>query len=46
MLLYQLLRPLAYMTIRDESKWKIDLLLPVIFALILGSAIICYHQGQ
>jgi hypothetical protein len=34
MLLYQLLRPLAYMTIRDESTWKIDLLLPLVFALI------------
>ncbi|MEY9731724.1 hypothetical protein [Bradyrhizobium yuanmingense] len=33
MLLYQLLRPLAYMTIKDESKWKIDILLPLCFAI-------------
>lgn len=34
MLLYQLLRPLAYLSIRDRSKWKIDLLLPLIFAIL------------
>jgi hypothetical protein len=34
MLLYQLLRPLSYMSIRDESKWKIDILLPAIFSLL------------
>lgn len=33
MLLYQLLRPLHYTAIRDESKWKIDFLLPFLFAL-------------
>lgn len=39
MLLYQLLRPLSYMEIRDASKWKIDVLLPIIFTIIITVAI-------
>ncbi|HEV7255446.1 MAG TPA: hypothetical protein VGN97_20390 [Mesorhizobium sp.] len=35
MLLYQLLRPLSYMTIRDASKWKIDILLPTLLSIFL-----------
>lgn len=35
MLLYQLLRPISYMAIRDASKWKIDILLPMIFGIIV-----------
>lgn len=33
MLLYQLLRPISYMSIRDASKWKIDILLPIMFGI-------------
>jgi hypothetical protein len=32
MVLYQLSRPLAYLTIHDSSKWKIDWLLPFVFS--------------
>lgn len=39
MLMYQLLRPLAYLIIRDVSKWKIDLLIPAIFSGITTIAI-------
>jgi len=41
MLLYQLLRPLSYMEIRDASKWKIDALLPFIFTVVI-TVIIAY----
>ncbi|MEW9807030.1 hypothetical protein [Mesorhizobium marinum] len=34
MIMYQLLRPLAYMSIRDDSKWKIDILLPMLFSIL------------
>jgi hypothetical protein len=34
MAIYQLLRPVSYLVIRDSSKWKIDWVIPVIFASI------------
>jgi hypothetical protein len=40
MLLYQLLRPLSYMSIKDDSKWKIDVLLPAIFSLLFLAGIL------
>lgn len=40
MLLYQLLRPLAYITIRDESKWKIDFAFPLVLAVLSTSTFV------
>lgn len=40
MLFYQLTHPVAYLFIKDSSKWKIDWLIPAVTALLLSCA---YH---
>lgn len=34
MIRYQLLRPISYLTIKDQTKWKIDWLVPIFIAVV------------